>query len=192
MLKMSKAFGAPSQREINVPFAAGQARPSPPASQPMPPKHHPSAQALADFLTGDCSPGTALLVARHIGLCPKCRSRVQQMGAAAAAASQPPQAAWRALAPGVELARLEGVSGLGEAVYAIRAESGAQVPVDAPLRMSEILILFGGFEQQGKAYGAGDFVALDDHPAAPLTAAPHGGFSGLLTAIQPEGDHADF
>lgn len=182
---MSKAFANFRQREINVPFALGQARPSP--RQLMLPKHHPSAQTLADFLTGDCSPGTALLIARHIELCPQCRSRVQQMGAAGAATYEPSQGAWQAHSPGVELAPLDAVSGLGEAVYAIRAEAGAQVQVDAPLHIAEILILLGGFEQGGKAYRGGDFVALDHKPAAaPLTAAANRGFSGLLTASQPE------
>ena len=53
----------------------------------MPPKHHPSFQILADFLMGECSPGTALLVsilmptlgrARYVAMRTKCLSNVRQ------------------------------------------------------------------------------------------------------------------
>src|SRR5438067_5319131 len=109
----------------------------------MVPKHHPGAQVLADFLMGDCSPGTALLVSRHVELCPQCRGDLQQMGAAEVAANRPDRGEWSAVFEGVDVAPLKGVSGLGEAVYEIRAKVSARFPLDGPIRVAEMLVVAG-------------------------------------------------
>jgi anti-sigma factor ChrR (cupin superfamily) len=128
----------------------------------MNPSHHPNAQVLADLLVGECSPGAALLAARHVAACPQCAARLNAMGSVPTSAGEiscdPPQAQ----RPGIEIARARGASGLGEAVFWIRAQPGVALPLEEPLH--ELLVLEGGFTAQGARYGAGDFLSLADRP----------------------------
>jgi hypothetical protein len=178
------------QREIVVPRLLGEeAVTQTPRPLLMSPKHHPGAQALADVLIGDCSPGTALLVARHTEVCAECRGRVRQMDPRGkVGCADPVRGAWRQLAAGVEVAPLGGVAGLGEAVYDIRAQAAADVQVEAPFEFLELLVLEGSFERDGKLYAAGDFLCFAGRSAdAALTADPVIGFSGLLIVHAEDG-----
>jgi anti-sigma factor ChrR (cupin superfamily) len=116
------------------------------------------------MLVGECSPGAALLVARHVAVCPQCTARLNAMGAVATSAGEisydPPQAE----RPGIEIARARGASGLGEAVFWVRAQPGEALPLEAPLHVAELLVLEGGFTAQGARFGAGDFLSLADRP----------------------------
>jgi anti-sigma factor ChrR (cupin superfamily) len=132
---------------------------------PLTPTHHPSAQALANLLIGDCSPGVALLARRHLEVCPQCAARLQAMGSLTGSAGgeslfDPVQV----LRPGLEIARARGASGFGEAVLQIRAAPGTALPLDEPLAALEILVLDGGVTAEGETYRAGDFVSLEERP----------------------------
>jgi anti-sigma factor ChrR (cupin superfamily) len=147
----------------------------------MPPTRHPSAQALANLLIGDCSPGEALLIARHVDACPNCASRVQSMGAAGAAVgdlicepAETPQ-------PGIELARISGVSGLGEAVFRLRAAPGLSIPLAQAMPVAELLVLEGALTAGGETYFAGDFVNVVDSPARDFVSDAVRGCVCLLT-----------
>jgi anti-sigma factor ChrR (cupin superfamily) len=130
----------------------------------MSPSHHPGAQVLADLLVGECSPGAALLVARHVAACPQCTARLNAMGAVTSSAGEisydPPQTE----RPGIEIARARGASGLGEAVFWVRAQPGEALPLEAPLHVHELLVLEGGFTAHGLSYFAGDFLSLTERP----------------------------
>jgi anti-sigma factor ChrR (cupin superfamily) len=152
----------------------------------MAPTHHPSAQALANFLIGDCSPGAALLLTRHVELCPRCASRVQALGAAGVAPSELTNGETQLLQPGVEITAINGASGLGEAVYTIKIAPEQALLQDLPLPLAELLVLEGALVVDGKSYRKGDFLALDQTPKKELV----GGASGctcLVTAHDPEG-----
>jgi anti-sigma factor ChrR (cupin superfamily) len=149
----------------------------------MSPSHHPGAQVLADLLVGECSPGAALLVARHVAACPQCAARLSAMGAVATSAGDisydPPQAE----RPGIEIARARGASGLGEAVFWIKAQPGEALPLEA--RVHELLVLEGGFSAQGARYGAGDFLSLVDRPG--LQAVSDGDLGCVYLATYEDG-----
>ena len=151
------------------------------------PSHHPSAQALADLLIGDCSPGAALLVGRHVEACAQCASRVQAMGAVGG-----PPGAFRCtpaemLAPGVEIARVTGASGLGEAVFHLRVQAGELLPLEELLPVAEVLVLEGGLGLGGESYGPGDFLSLENRPATKLVADAARGCACLLTCLDAAG-----
>jgi len=170
-----------------VRFRLGQARQRAPRPYALTlPKHHPSAQALADFLIGDCSPGTAQLLAGHLDMCAQCRSRVQQMGATSAPFSTLPEGPASELAPGVEAAPLSGASGLGEVVYVIRAAAGAAAPLDSALAAAEVLVLSGGFCLGDETFVTGDFVDLSTRAESTFTADVNSGLRALVTAPMPD------
>jgi anti-sigma factor ChrR (cupin superfamily) len=133
------------------------------------PNHHPNAQALANLLIGDCSPGASLLLAQHVQLCAQCAIRVQALGAPAGAALavefEPP----RMLRPGLQMARVQGVSGLGEAVFRLRADPGEALNIEGPFHVAEILVLEGGLFLGEVRYLAGDFLSVGHGPADQLT-----------------------
>jgi anti-sigma factor ChrR (cupin superfamily) len=149
---------------------------------PLTPNHHPNAQSLANFLIGDCSPGVALLIARHLELCTRCAARIQAMGAVGGAAGEVSYGPARVLREGIELAPLEGVAGLGEAVLRIRADGGRRLPLGAPHRPAEILVLEGGFTADGESYVAGDFLSLDERPLRQAVSDPRAGCVYLVTS----------
>lgn len=153
----------------------------------MAPTHHPSAQALANFLIGDCSPGAALLLTRHVESCPRCASRVQALGAAGVAPTELSNGETQVLRPGLELTPVNGASGLGEAVYLIKA--GAELPLaaDLPQRLAELLVTEGALVADGKSYRRGDFLSLDETPKKELVSGPSG-CTCLVTAHDPDGD----
>jgi anti-sigma factor ChrR (cupin superfamily) len=155
------------------------------------PAHHPSAQILANLLTGDCSPGAALLVAKHIALCPQCASRVQAMGSVRAAAAEVDFEAPQMLRPGVEIAHARGVGGLGELVLRVCADPGEPLPIAEPFAAAEILVLEGAFTVGRHNYRAGDFLSLEEHPAKELVSDLRRGCLCLITYADEFGVMAD-
>jgi anti-sigma factor ChrR (cupin superfamily) len=151
----------------------------------MPPTHHPSAQALANFLIGDCSPGEALLITRHLESCVQCASRLQAMGSVSGQTPELVYGEATSLRDGVELQRIQGVSGLGEAVFHVRVAPGQAAPLATPLPAAEVLLLEGGFTIDGKSYVAGDFLSFDGPPPTLVTSDPRRGCVLLLTATDP-------
>lgn len=157
----------------------------------MAPTHHPSAQALANFLIGDCSPGAGLLITRHVALCARCASRVQAMGSVGMDAAELSCAEPEPLGPGVEITLVQGASGLGEAVYCLRAVPGAALPADTPMPAVELLVTEGAVVADGAAFFAGDFLSLEDTPKVRLQADPIVGCVYLMTAHAPSDAGAD-
>jgi len=152
----------------------------------MPPTHHPSAQALANFLIGDCSPGAALLISRHMDECAQCTARVQAMGAAAAAQSVAGYDPVQVLRPGLEIARLQGVSGLGEAVFELQAAPGQTVSLDEPYPVAEILVLEGLLEIDGETFGRGDFLSLEETAPSLISSDATLGCRCLITCLDTD------
>jgi anti-sigma factor ChrR (cupin superfamily) len=154
---------------------------------PVTPTRHPSVQALANLLSGECPPGAALLARLHLEACPQCAARLAAMGAKAAAVGElccdPPEP----LRPGVEVARVRGASGFGEAVLQIRAAPGTSLPLDGPLAALEILVLEGGFTAQGETCLAGDFVSVENAPLADAVSDPDRGCVCLVACRDEHG-----
>ncbi len=157
----------------------------------MAPLHHPSGQALANFLVGDCSPGASLLIARHVKLCARCSSRVHAMGSVGVEAAPISFSAEEPLAPGLEIALVEGVSSLGEAVYRVRAAAGAPLPQDDPAPAVEILVLEGVIEADGEGYRAGDYLSLEESPKKRLVSGAAAGCVYLKATHVPAGSAVD-
>jgi len=153
---------------------------------PMTPNHHPSPQALADFLIGDCSAGTATLLGLHFEICPRCRGLIQQMGATGSPINIGPLEPWTTIAAGVEVAAAHSAGGIGETVYMLRAEAGASVPLHLPIAMAEFLVLEGGFELAGEAYATGDFKTVEGQPNVAVSAHPKAGLRAIITAYQAQ------
>lgn len=149
--------------------------------------HHPSAQALANFLIGDCSPGAALLVAQHVTLCARCASRVQAMGSVGVSTGEICYGEPETLEPGLEATLVVGASGLGEAVFCIRAGPGRSLPLDEPLPAVELLVLEGSLEADGVRYFAGDFLSVEETPKQELMSDATAGCVYLMTAQDPGG-----
>ena len=111
----------------------------------MCPSHHPSARLREEYKVGDVAPGTALAVAAHATACESCARLIREPPARAETlwrpdadgrkpllkARLPPllrsiqRTRWRNVARDVSVCALRGVSGLGEAVYLLRAAPGA-------------------------------------------------------------------
>lgn len=149
-------------------------------------RRHPSSVDLAEFLLGQCSPGTALLVSHHGAHCPSCWSRLLDMGGLDVRPTEPVHGPWSPLTPGLEVAPLQGVSGIGEAVYALRVQGGAQLASDNPLTICELLIWDGALLCDDVAYGIGDFLLFEAGLPATICAHPETGFSALLTTFDAE------
>ena len=112
------------------------------------------------------------------------------MGAILARPEEPQCGEWQELAPGVRLARLAGVSGLGEAVYLIRGEPHATATLGAALPVSEILALEGQVAIDGETYHPGDYVEAAE--TGVLSDGDHTGFLLMATAAEdPGGDDKD-
>lgn len=146
---------------------------------------------MANLLIGDCSPGAALLLARHVDACPKCAIRMQAMGAVGGMARDLQCDAPEVLQPSLEIARVRGVSGLGEAVYRLRAQSGERLNLREPLQAAEILLLEGALVIDGKRYVAGDYLSLEDHPAGELVSDAKRGCVCLITCAETDDLPAD-
>lgn len=153
----------------------------------MAPTHHPSAQALANFLIGDCSPGAALLVTKHVTLCARCASRVQAMGSVGVSTGEICYGEPETLEPGLEATLVEGASGLGEAIFCMRAAPDQALPLDEPLPAVELLVLEGSLVADGVQYFAGDFLSVEETPKRRLTSHPITGCVYLMTAQDPGG-----
>lgn len=153
----------------------------------MSPIHHPSAQALANLLIGDCSPGAALLVGRHLVACPQCAARVQAMGAVGAPSGEIRCDAVQLLRPGVQIARVQGVSGLGEAVFQLRAEAAATLSIEEPFPIAELLVVAGGLSVDGEPYAPGDFLSVEETRPSVLAADAQHGCELLITCLDADG-----
>jgi hypothetical protein len=153
----------------------------------MAPTHHPNAQALADFLIGDCSPGTAFLIARHVDVCTACGGRVQQMGRAAAGRTELRRGATRTPTQGLFVTVLEGASGLAETVLELRAQAGARISAALALHMAEVLVVEGAFVLDGATYRPGDFIPLPAQPDSDFVLDVPTGLVALATAeVEPQ------
>jgi hypothetical protein len=93
--------------------------------------------------------------------------------------------------PGLELTLLQGASGIGEAVFRVRAAPSQVLPREAPSPAVELLVLEGGLEADGVAYLAGDFLSLEETPKALLTSSPSAGCVYLMTTHAPSGLEAE-
>jgi anti-sigma factor ChrR (cupin superfamily) len=130
----------------------------------MSPRHHPRAEALANFAVGNCSPGEALLIAGHVERCAHCAGRIQALGAIGGSGGAVSHGLPRPFAPGVELTPVLGASGLGEVVFHLQLAPGSELPTRRELQVAEILLLEGGLTVGSAHYGPGDFLSLDTHP----------------------------
>ena len=132
-------------------------------------RHHPSAEALAEYLIGDCSPGTALLVERHTQVCSVCAARLTAFGGAVRPSGPLSAGQWRAVGDGVTAAPVHDAGGLGEKVYLLRLSRAAAVPI-AHLEIAEILVLEGELAAAEATFFTGDYVRVEAGGAAALTA----------------------
>lgn len=151
----------------------------------MSPHHHPRAEALANFLIGNCSPGEALLIAGHVEHCVHCAGRVHALGSVAGSAGAVSYGKPRTLAPGVELTPVLGASGLGEAVFHLQLAPETELPIRQDLQVAEILLLEGGLSIDGARYGSGDFLSLETNPHRHLVSHAKKGCVCLVTAYAP-------
>ena len=157
----------------------------------MAPSHHPSGQALANFLIGDCSPGAGLLITRHVSLCVRCASRVQAMGSVGMDGRAFSCGEAETLAPGLEFTLVQGASGIGEAVFRVRAAAGLVLPLNEPSPAVELLVIEGSVAADGGAYFMGDFLSLEETPKVQLQAGPITGCVYLMTTHAPSDPAAD-
>lgn len=147
----------------------------------MPPDHHPSAQDLADYITGAGAPGLGFLLACHLKRCSLCAANVQGLAAPSPVIDTSPRGPWRRLASGGEVMRVRRVSGLGEAVYYLRGAPDELLGFPRELEVAELLVVEGALSAGEAAYAAGDFVSLER--AAPFDAARAGPGEGCLLLI---------
>jgi anti-sigma factor ChrR (cupin superfamily) len=147
------------------------------------PNHHPGTLALANLQKGDCTPGSAVVLSAHVSACPQCAWRVEAMGSPVNAVAEPMHSDWTPYAAGIEVAFMPEASGLGEAVFHLRAEPSRLLPLRIPLELAEVLVLQGGLEIDGETYLAGDFRSLEEHPAARISAGGETGCICLVTAF---------
>lgn len=148
---------------------------------------HLSATLKSSYLQGTTTPGEALAVAAHLAFCEHCRND-PAMEESAGTTSGPltscggPQAivealanqgsrglpkvpdcmnggAWRRIVKDVRALPLRGVSGLGEAVYLIKAKARAHLML--PAGAAIVAILEGRIQAGAGDYGPGDVFELD-------------------------------
>lgn len=147
----------------------------------MPPRRHPSPRLLADYAAGRCAPGAAMLIVAHARACIACQGRIPPAAWAMARADDHGDAQWRVLRPGLALARIIGAGGLGEGVYRLRAAAGLAVAFVEELEVAELLVTDGGFYAEGRAFAAGDFLALAQAPIGPAVTDAAAGCACLVT-----------
>ena len=148
------------------------------------PRRHPATQTLADFLIGNCSPGTAYLLRQHARLCQRCGSLLEEIGAASRRCDEVELRSRELISPGVVASTLVGVAGLGEIVYYLQAEPGASMPLRRPGELCELLVLGGKIQIESEVLAAGDFIVLEDAEQGQVLG--RDAFSGLATAPQPD------
>lgn len=152
----------------------------------MTPTHHPSGQALANFLIGDCSPGASLLITQHVTLCVRCSNHVNAMGSVGLDPVPVNFGEMELVAPGLDIALVEGVSGLGEAVYRVRAAPGMTLSHHDQSLDVEILVLEGELQADGVVYRAGDYLSLEENPKQRLASHHAMGCVYLKATLVPE------
>jgi hypothetical protein len=89
------------------------------------------------------------------------------------------------------IALVAGASGLGEAVYRVRAAPGVTLTQHQPWPAVEILVLEGELRADGVAYRAGDYLSLEENPKKRLVSDPAKGCVYLKAAHIPAGPTAD-
>jgi anti-sigma factor ChrR (cupin superfamily) len=157
--------------------------------------HHPTARLSAEYRAGDIAPGAALAVTAHISACPRCAALLQEPpmapGAAWTPSSIPPspvsaalppllrgaaRGRWRRVSPGVSVAELRAVSGLGEAAYLLRATAPTQIVL--PPEADILLVLAGGAQAPSGSLSPGDLVETSG--AIQIDVVATGGLLALL------------
>jgi anti-sigma factor ChrR (cupin superfamily) len=132
----------------------------------------------AEYRAGDISPGAALAVAAHVSACPACALLVQEPLTATTAAWAPeadgrkpldatlppllrkvPRGRWRRTSLGVTVVSLTGVSGLGEAVFLLRAAPGADILL--PAQADLVLGVAGAARGASGGLSTGDLIEID-------------------------------
>jgi hypothetical protein len=120
---------------------------------------HPDAETLAQVLIGDCSPGTAHLVERHVALCARCRATYLRLGGPSPQVSEPRGHREAPLAGAVVATAVSGMAGLGEAVFEIMAGAGAVVHLTEAFALGELLVLSGAITCGAARFRKGDFLS---------------------------------
>lgn len=147
---------------------------------------HPSKGELIEFLLGQSTPGTALLVSQHTARCQSCRIELLDMGGFDLRPSEPDLGAWLALAAGLEVAPVQGASGLGEAVYALRVQRGGRLSSDAPLKLCEVLVIDGALVCEERCYRPGDFLRFDPRLPTSISATDEAGLLAFCTTLETD------
>lgn len=167
---------------------------------------HPSPQVRSDYLTGNMAPGAALAMTIHFETCTLCNVQVERRGGRALgewlargeapADDQSPigekagsVGAWRRIAPGLRVADVRGVSGLGEATFLLRLARGAHLPEQRRARFGQLVILEGGLVAEGERLASGDFIDFEDRAPSRLQA---DGRDGCLCLVTTDGTWPSF
>jgi hypothetical protein len=156
-------------------------------------RHHPTAQLISDYVTANISPGVALAVAMHLESCTICAlaasTASRPAGPERIGRADPPSESalsavamgpWIGLRKGVLGAVTSAVSGLGEAVYLLKAEPGADIGTASVRHAFLILVLKGRVKADGRTVSAGDLLELATPPEVLLADTP--GASLLVVA----------
>ncbi|MDB5442806.1 MAG: transcriptional regulator [Phenylobacterium sp.] len=161
---------------------------------------HPSPQARTDYLTGNMAPGAALAMTVHFETCALCNVPVEPRGGRtlgewfvrgeAADDGSPigPNAgavgAWRRTRPGLRVADVRGVSGLGEATFLLRLAPRAYLPEQRRARFGQLVILHGGLVAGGERLAPGDLIDFEEQAPPRLQA---DGRDGCLCLVTTDG-----
>jgi len=149
---------------------------------------HPESEALANFAVGDCSPGSASLLSRHVARCIACHRKLVQMGFPPADVAPARHGPWFALAAGLDAREVVGAAGIGEALYVVRARAGARISLRAALPVEEILVLDGSFAFETETFVQNDFEVVTDTADFTVVGDLQVGFTALVTTGQPDED----
>jgi anti-sigma factor ChrR (cupin superfamily) len=159
---------------------------------------HPSPQVRADYLTGNMAPGAALAMTIHFETCTLCNVPVERrdgrtVGEWLARGEAPADdrspigqeagslGAWRRIGPGLRVADVRGVSGLGEATFLLRLARGAYLPEQRRARFGQLVILDGGLMAEGERLAAGDLINFEEQAPNRLQADARDGCFCLVT-----------
>ncbi|MDB5417754.1 MAG: transcriptional regulator [Phenylobacterium sp.] len=162
---------------------------------------HPSPQARADYLAGNMAPGAALAMTVHFETCALCNVAVEPcggrtLGERLARGEAPaddrsvigPNAgsvgAWRRIGPGLRVADVRAVSGLGEATFVLRLARGAYLPEQRRARFGQLVILEGGLVAGSERLAPGDLIDFEEQAPPRLQA---DGRDGCLCLVTTDG-----
>jgi hypothetical protein len=153
------------------------------------PTHHSDVAQLSDYLIGNCSPGSALLISRHAVQCERCRDLVEpvELVRGDVIEGRTP-GEWLRLATGGEILILPEHSGLGELAAEIRLAPAARLPLGALLPLDELLVLEGSLRLADRTAIAGDFLSMLSGEQGDFVAHHETGCSLIVTASDPDFD----